>query len=70
LDVVEERILSLLCVWPGRTPEVIVGALELRKKALDLALQELERKRWVSVVCAMTGDKYYATKEGRRAMRH
>jgi len=56
LDVVEEQILSLLCVWPGRTPDVIMGALVLRKEALDLALQELEGKRFVSVICARDGD--------------
>jgi len=56
LDVVEEQILSLLCVWPGRTPDVIMGALVLRKEALDLALQELEGKRFVSVICTRDGD--------------
>jgi len=61
LDVVEERILSLLSVWPGRTPGVIMGALALRKRDLDLALQELERSNLVSAICSMTGDKYYVT---------
>jgi len=61
LDVVEERILSLLCVWPGRTPRVIMGALEPRKEALDLALQELERNRFVSAIVSIDGDKYYVT---------
>lgn len=42
----------------------------MRKKGLDLALQELKKKRWVSMICAMTGDRYYAAEEGRRAMKH
>jgi len=58
LDVVEEQILSLLCVWPGQTPDVIMRALVLRKEALDLALQELERNRFVSSIAPIDGDKY------------
>lgn len=70
LDVVEERILSLLCVWPGRTSDVIMGALVLRKEASDLALQKLERSRFVSAIVSIDGEKYYVTEEGRRALRH
>ncbi len=66
LDVSEERILSFLCVWGGRTRDVMMGALELRKEAFDLALHALEGKRFVSAICAIDGDRYYVTEQGRR----
>jgi len=35
-----------------------MGALVLRKEALDLALHKLERNRFVSPIAPIDGDKY------------
>ena len=38
-----------------------MGALALRKRAFGLAMQALERNRFVSAIVSIDGDKYYVT---------
>ena len=56
LSVIEEKTLMLLCVWPGRTRCVLMRALVLDRREVDLAVQALEEKGFVSCVCSVDGE--------------